>query len=96
MSGFSNEIANLGDYLSGPGTVSLITAATTPNTLTLGGDGNSSTFSGGITQTAPGILGAVTKVGAGALTLKGVGLSNYSGNTTINAGSIKAGNAVSS
>ena len=83
LRGFDNTIANL----SGAGSV-ILNSALSSNTLTLGRDDQSLTFSGNITETAA--SGAITKVGAGTLTLKGTG-SNYSGLTTISAGSIKAG-----
>jgi len=60
--------------LAGAGAVTLGAA-----TLTTGGDGTSTTFSGGITG-----AGGLIKTGAGALTLSGV--STYGGGTTISGG----------
>ena len=63
--------------LSGAGAVVLGDAST----LTIGGDGASTTFSGAIQGT-----GSIAKIGAGTLSLTGV--SSYSGGTTIDGGAI--------
>ncbi|MBI3428745.1 MAG: autotransporter-associated beta strand repeat-containing protein [Actinobacteria bacterium] len=72
----SNVIANL----TGSGTVTLGSG-----TLSLGGDNNSETFSGGISGT-----GGVTKTGTGTFTLSGTS-NTYSGATTVNGGVLQAG-----
>ena len=61
------------------------TVAGTP-TLTVGGNDATSTFSGTIQNTA-GTL-SLTKIGAGTVTL--TGNLNYTGRTTITAGTLKA------
>ena len=81
MNGFSDTI----NGLSGAGTVNN-TAAGTP-TLTVGGNDQSSTFSGTITNTA-GTL-ALAKTGTGTLTLSGT--NGYSGATTVNGGMLQIG-----
>ncbi len=81
LNGFSDTI----NGLSGAGTVNN-SAAGTP-TLTVGGNDQSSTFSGTITNTA-GTL-ALAKTGAGTLTLSGT--NGYSGATTINGGMLQIG-----
>jgi autotransporter-associated beta strand protein len=55
-------------------------------TLTVGGDNTSTTFSGSISGT-----GGLTKQGSGIFTLTGA--NAYSGPTTINAGTLRLGNA---
>ncbi|MFH0881261.1 MAG: autotransporter-associated beta strand repeat-containing protein, partial [Lentisphaerota bacterium] len=61
------------------------------STLTAGGDGSSTTFSGAMS----GAGGVLTKTGAGVLTLSGV--NTHGGNTTVSAGSlIISGSAASS
>jgi autotransporter-associated beta strand protein len=76
--------------LNGSGTVN--TAAGGTPTLTVGANGDSGTFSGVIENTA-GTL-ALTKSGSGTETLTGA--NTYSGNTTINAGTLLADNSTSS
>ncbi len=67
--------------IAGAGTINIRS-----NTLTLGGDNTSTTFSGTITD--GGAYGTLVKQGTGTLTLSG---SNaYSGLTTINAGTVVA------
>jgi autotransporter-associated beta strand protein len=68
--------------LSGAGTVDTL-AGGTP-TLTVGGNDQTSTFSGVIKNTA-GTL-ALTKIGTGALTLSG--MNTYSGNTIVSNGTL--------
>ncbi len=65
--------------LAGAGAVTLGTA-----TLTEGGDNSSTTFSGGISGT-----GGLTKAGTGTTTLSGA--NAYTGSTTVNAGTLRAG-----
>ncbi len=69
--------------LAGAGSVTLGT--TTGGALTVGGNGASTTFSGGISGT-----GAFAKVGAGTFTLTGA--SSFTGGTTLTAGTVIAGN----
>lgn len=64
--------------LAGAGTVALGS-----HTLTAGGDGTSSTFSGTLSGT-----GGLTKTGDGTLTLSGT--NTYSGTTTVSAGTLVA------
>jgi fibronectin-binding autotransporter adhesin len=71
-----NDLSETIGSLAGAGTVTLGTG-----TLTLGGDNSSTEFSGVISGT-----GGLTKTGAGTLTLSGA--STYTGNTTINAGTV--------
>jgi autotransporter-associated beta strand protein len=71
--------------LSGAGTVDTV-AGGTP-TLTVGGNDQTSTFSGVIKNTAGTV--ALTKLGSGTLTLNGANL--YSGTTTISAGTLALG-----
>jgi autotransporter-associated beta strand protein len=68
--------------LSGAGVVDTV-AGGTP-TLTVGGNNQTSTFSGVIKNTAGKL--ALTKTGTGALTLSG--MNTYSGNTTVSAGKV--------
>ncbi|MFA5338821.1 MAG: autotransporter domain-containing protein [Candidatus Omnitrophota bacterium] len=72
--------------LAGAGT---ITSDGVPATLTAGGDNTSTTFSGIINSV--GATVALTKTGAGTLTLSGA--NTYSGATAINAGTVVASNA---
>jgi autotransporter-associated beta strand protein/YVTN family beta-propeller protein len=76
LNGFSQTIGSL----SGAGTVTL-----GAGTLTTGGDGSSTTFSGGISGS-----GGLTKTGGGIFTLTGAG--SYGGVTTISAGTLQIGN----
>lgn len=69
--------------LKGNQNLSLINSSNTPVTLTIGGNGQSLTYSGSLSGT-----GSLIKVGAGTLTLTGA--NNYSGGTTINAGVLLA------
>lgn len=78
LNGFSQTIGSL----AGGGTVALGAAS-----LSAGGNGSSTTFSGGITGT-----GGFDKVGTGALTLTGA--NSYSGGTTVTAGTL-VGNSLS-
>ncbi|MGH2567168.1 MAG: beta strand repeat-containing protein, partial [Bacteroidota bacterium] len=69
--------------LTGSGTITNGVAATT-STLTAGGDGTSTTFSGGILNGAGTV--ALVKLGTGSLTLSGD--NSYTGGTVMSAGSI--------
>jgi len=82
MKGFSETVGSL----SGTGVVTNTTA--TAETLTLGGDGTSTTYSGTIIAGSGST--SLTKTGAGTLTLSGT--NTYVGTTTISAGNIKLGN----
>ena len=73
-----NSLAETVGSIAGGGSITLGTA-----TLTAGGDGTSTTFSGAISGT-----GGLTKAGAGTLTLSGT--NTYTGATTISAGTLRA------
>ncbi|BDV36763.1 hypothetical protein DSM21852_00160 [Methylocystis bryophila] len=76
LNGFNQTIGSL----SGPGAVTLGAA-----TLTTGGDGTSSLFSGAISG-----AGGLVKTGTGAFTLTGA--NSYTGGTTISSGILQIGN----
>jgi autotransporter-associated beta strand protein len=78
LSNGSNTIANLSGGGTTGGTVQL-----GANTLTLGGDNQSQSFSGAIIGT-----GSVVKVGTGTFTLGGTN-NTYSGGTTVSAGTLQ-------
>ena len=82
MKGFNETVGSL----AGTGVVTNTTA--TAETLTVGGDGTSTTYSGTIIAGSGSI--ALTKSGAGTLTLSGT--NTYIGLTSISAGTIKLGN----
>ena len=69
--------------LAGSGSIAL-----SSHTLTVGGLGTSTTFSGPISGS-----GGLTKTGAGTLTLTGA--NTYAGGTTINAGTLAVGGSLS-
>jgi autotransporter-associated beta strand protein len=76
--------------LTGAGTVKTgyLTYASGYQSFTVGVDGESSTFDGTIANDETGgTVGALTKTGAGTLTLTGI--SSYTGNTTIDNGTLK-------
>ncbi|NQW47175.1 MAG: autotransporter-associated beta strand repeat-containing protein, partial [Planctomycetes bacterium] len=77
----TNRTLSIGS-LAGAGTVRSEGAGT--QALSIGGDGTSTTFSGVIGQSPNGLLIAVTKVGAGALSLTGTSI--YAGATEVSAG----------
>lgn len=81
--------------LAGDGTVSGGTVGIHATTLSVGGDGTSTTFSGAI-QNAAGITSGLqlTKVGAGTLTLSG--FSTYTGATAIDGGTLKVDGSLDS
>jgi autotransporter-associated beta strand protein len=84
LNGFSETI----NGLSGAGTIDNVANGTT-NTLTIGdGDATGLTFSGVIRDTT-GTL-SIVKTGGGTQTLAGA--NDYSGNTTVNAGTLTLGN----
>jgi autotransporter-associated beta strand protein len=90
----NQTIAGLND-VSGPGaTVTDSTAATTVNTLTLGGSGSYS-FSGVISAATNAFMAlTVDLTGSGSQTLNGV--STYAGNTTLTAGTLLVNGALAS
>ena len=81
ITGFSNSIGSLAGGGATGGNVTLGAA-----TLTVGGNGSSTSYSGVISGT-----GGLTKTGAGILTLSGA--NTYTGNTTISAGTLRLGAA---
>jgi len=83
VGGFSETVNGLSNSGGGSSLVDNSAASTTP-TLTIGGNNVTGTFSGVIQNTA-GIL-SLTKIGTGTLTLSGA--NSFSGNTTINAGTL--------
>ncbi len=74
--------------LSGAGTVD--NSGNLTNTLTVGHENRTTTFSGNIINTGTGSLGLI-KTGTGTLTLTGT--NTYNGNTTVNNGQLIAGSA---
>jgi autotransporter-associated beta strand protein len=74
--------------LNGAGTVNDVTGAGTP-TFTVGNNGVTSSFSGQIKNSTGTV--ALTKTGAGALTLSGA--NTYGGTTTLSAGTLVINNA---
>jgi autotransporter-associated beta strand protein len=83
LNGFNNTI----NGLNGDGSVDVTGSGT--STLTVGDNGNSGIFTGAVKNTA-GTLN-LAKSGTGIQTLSGA--NTYVGNTTINAGSLRAGSA---
>ncbi len=95
LNGFSNTVASL----AGSGTVtnggslnqaivSPLTPTGTPATLTAGGDGTSTVFSGTLIDGTSSL--GLTKTGVGTLTLTGA--NTYTGGTTVTAGTLQIGN----
>ena len=95
LNGFSNTVASL----AGSGTVtnggslnqaivSPLTPTGTPATLTAGGDGTSTVFSGTLIDGTSSL--GLTKTGVGTLTLTGT--NTYTGGTTVTAGTLQIGN----
>lgn len=72
--------------LAGAGNVALVDTGLNPVTLSAGGNGVSSTYSGQLSGS-----GGLTKTGGGTLEL--TGNSSFSGGTTVSAGTLKLGNS---
>lgn len=83
---FLNASGTLGS-LSGGGTVA-VTGASTTRTLTIGGDNTSTTFNGVLQAPSTASRLAITKVGAGTLTLQLASATTATGATTISAGAL--------
>jgi autotransporter-associated beta strand protein len=81
LAGFSGTI----NGLSGSGTVT--NSAATASTITIGANGQTSTFAGALSNGSASL--SVVKSGAGILTLAGV--NTYSGSTTVSAGTLRYG-----
>lgn len=81
-----NSFAETIGSLAGAGVVT--NAGATARVLTVGADDSSTTFSGVLTASTPANL-ALTKVGAGVLTLSG--RNTYAGATTISSGTLRIG-----
>jgi autotransporter-associated beta strand protein len=79
----SNSTYNIGS-LSGNATIAVNTTGVT-NTISLGGKGTSTTFSGNISTNQNGTINVV-KTGSGTLTLSGS--NNYTGTTSVNQGTL--------
>jgi autotransporter-associated beta strand protein len=87
LNGFSNTIASL----SGTGTV--VNTGSSNATLTVGGNNVSSVFSG-VLEDGPAATLALTKVGSGILTLAGA--NTYTGQTTVNGGTLEVDGSIAS
>ena len=83
LGGFSNTVASLAGGVSG----SVTNSGASPATLTVGGNGTSTLFSGTFTN-GTGTLG-LTKTGAGIFTLSGN--NTYTGATTVSVGTLQVG-----
>jgi fibronectin-binding autotransporter adhesin len=79
---------NLGGITSA-NALCLLDTASSPITLSVGGNGQSTTFSGAMTGSGANL----TKTGTGMLTLSGSGIG-YVGNTTVNGGTLQMVNAL--
>jgi fibronectin-binding autotransporter adhesin len=86
MNTFSETVGSI----TGTGTVDNVSGGGSP-ILTTGGDNSTTTFSG-LIQNSSGTLG-ITKLGTGMFTLSNA--NTYSGLTTANAGTLRAGNGLS-
>ena len=84
LSSTTQAVGSLADYQGSGGTV-----AVGLGTLTVGGNGASTTFSGVITG-----AGLLVKTGSGTLSLTGASGGSYTGGTTINAGTLQAVNSL--
>ena len=87
-SAVSGRTYNVGGLAATSGTVDLVNNAGSPQavTLTVGGNNASTTFNGVLAGTTG---GALVKAGTGTLTLGGA--NSYTGNTTVNAGTLLLG-----
>ncbi|MGA2259192.1 MAG: autotransporter-associated beta strand repeat-containing protein, partial [Thermoguttaceae bacterium] len=73
--------------LSGANALSLLDTAASPVTLSVGGNGQSTSYSGALTG-----AGSLVKTGTGELSLSGTGIQ-YTGNTTVTNGTLQFFNA---
>lgn len=83
---FGTQTAATFGGLTGANSVALQNASAAAVALTVGGNGDSTTFGGSLSG-----AGSLTKAGIGSLTLSGV--NTYVGNTAVNAGTLVAGHA---
>ena len=86
LNGFSPSVGGLSDSEGATG--SILNNGASASTLTVGSSGATTTYSGGIADGAE--TTALTKTGAGTLTLNGA--NSYSGTTAINGGTLRIGN----
>ena len=93
MNGFNQEVGGL-DYIAGNGanTRGIVNNGASPSTLTINNPANFVYGNGGGTNPAGNISGniAIVKNGAGSQTLAGAA-NTYTGNVTVNAGTLVAG-----
>jgi autotransporter-associated beta strand protein len=75
--------------LSGAGNLALTDTASSPVTLSVGGDNASTIYSGLLSGS-----GALTKVGSGMLSLGNTGVQSFSGNVTVSGGYLKTAGSI--